>query len=57
MDQIRAPRQGSASYFYVNRLKAVAFPVPKTLDGFDVAAYSIPPKTFDYVASREWIRT
>lgn len=37
----------------VNRLKAAAFPVPKTLKSFDVAAPSIPPKTFDYLASLE----
>ncbi len=37
----------------VNRLKATALPVPKTLDGFDVAASSIPPKTFDYLSSLE----
>src|SRR6476660_76505 len=29
------------------RLKAAAFPVVKTLDGFDVAASSIPQNTFD----------
>jgi DNA replication protein DnaC len=40
----------------VNRLKAAAFPVPKTLDGFHVAASSIQAKTFDYLASLEWIR-
>ena len=39
----------------VNRLKAAAFPVPKTLDSFDVAASSIQPKVFDYLASLEWI--
>jgi DNA replication protein DnaC len=39
-----------------NRLKAAAFPVTKTLDGFDVAASSVPPATFDYLASLEWIR-
>ena len=33
----------------VNRLKAAAFPVPKTLDSFDVAASSIQPKVFDYL--------
>jgi DNA replication protein DnaC len=32
-----------------NRLEAAAFPVVKTLDGFDVAASSIPQATFDYV--------
>ena len=39
-----------------NRLKAAAFPVHKTLDEFDVTASSIPPATFDYLASLEWIR-
>jgi DNA replication protein DnaC len=39
-----------------NRLKAAAFPVAKTLDGFDIAASSIPPATFDYLSSLEWIR-
>ncbi|MGH3184019.1 MAG: IS21-like element helper ATPase IstB [Streptosporangiaceae bacterium] len=37
------------------RLKAAAFPVAKTLDGFDVAASSIPKGTFDYLAGLEWI--
>jgi len=41
----------------VNRLKAAAFPVPKTLESFDVAASSIKPKVFDYLSSLEWIRT
>jgi hypothetical protein len=40
-----------------NRLKAAAFPVIKTLEGFDVAASSIPQATIDYLASLEWIRT
>jgi len=40
----------------VNRLKAAAFPVPKTLDSFDVATSSIEPKAFDYLSSLEWIR-
>ena len=40
----------------VNRLKAAAFPVQKTLDSFDVAASSIQPKVFDYLSSLEWIR-
>lgn len=39
-----------------NRLKAAAFPVLKTVDGFDVAASSIPQATFDYLTSLEWIR-
>ena len=40
----------------VNRLKAAGFPVPKTLDSFDVGASSIPPKVFDYLSSLEWVR-
>jgi DNA replication protein DnaC len=40
----------------VNRLKAAAFPVPKTLESFDVAASSIQLKVFDYLSSLEWIR-
>jgi DNA replication protein DnaC len=40
----------------VNRLKAAAFPVSKTLESFEVAASSIPPKTFDYLSSLEWVR-
>lgn len=40
----------------VNRLKAAAFPVTKTLDGFDVGSSSIPQPTFDYLATLEWIR-
>jgi DNA replication protein DnaC len=39
-----------------NRLKAAAFPVAKTLDGFDVAASSVPQATFDYLSSLEWVR-
>ena len=39
-----------------NRLKAAAFPVIKTLEGFDVSASSIPQATIDYLASLEWIR-
>ena len=39
-----------------NRLKAAAFPVTKTLDEFDIGASSIPPATFNYLASLEWIR-
>ncbi|MDV6233734.1 IS21-like element helper ATPase IstB [Rhodococcus sp. NPDC080181] len=41
----------------VNRLKAAAFPVTKTLEAFDVAASSIQPKAFDYLTSLEWVRT
>ena len=37
------------------RLKQAAFPVVKTLDEFNVAASSIKPATFDYLASLEWI--
>lgn len=37
------------------RLKAANFPVTKRLDAFDVAVSSIPPATFDYPASPEWI--
>ncbi|MDI9935266.1 IS21-like element helper ATPase IstB [Rhodococcus sp. IEGM 1351] len=40
----------------VNRLKVAAFPVPKTLESFDVAASSIQPKVFDYLTSLEWVR-
>ena len=40
----------------VNRLKAAAFPVPKTLESFDVAASSLQPKVFDYLSSLESIR-
>lgn len=39
-----------------NRLKAASFPVPKTLESFDVAASSIQPKVFDYLSSLEWVR-
>ena len=38
------------------RLRQAAFPVTKTLDGFDVAASSIPTATFDYLSSLEWVR-
>lgn len=37
------------------RLKQARFPVTKKLEGFDVAASSIPRPTFDYLASLEWI--
>jgi len=37
----------------VNRLKAAAFPVPKTPESFEVAASSIQPKVFDYLSSLE----
>lgn len=39
-----------------NRFKAAAFPVIKTLEGFDVSASSIPQATVDYPASLLWIR-
>jgi DNA replication protein DnaC len=39
-----------------NRLKAAAFPVNKTLDGFDVGGSSVTQATFDYLSSLEWIR-
>jgi DNA replication protein DnaC len=38
------------------RMRTAAFPVMKRLEDFDVAASSIPPATFDYLASLEWIR-
>jgi DNA replication protein DnaC len=38
------------------RHRQAAFPVTKTLAEFDVTASSIPPATFDYLASLEWIR-
>jgi DNA replication protein DnaC len=38
------------------RLKAAGFPVLKRLDDFDTLASSIPPATFAYVASLEWVR-
>ena len=38
------------------RMRNAAFPVTKRLEEFDVAASSIPPATFDYLASLEWIR-
>jgi DNA replication protein DnaC len=38
------------------RRRQAAFPVVKTLEEFDVAASSIPPATFDYLSSLEWIR-
>jgi len=37
------------------RLKQAAFPVHKTLAGFDVAASSVSQATFDYLASLEWL--
>jgi DNA replication protein DnaC len=38
------------------RLRAAAFPVTKTLQEFDVAASSVPPATFAYLSSLEWVR-
>jgi DNA replication protein DnaC len=38
------------------RLRAAGFPVTKTLEDFNVGLSSIPPATFDYLASLEWIR-
>jgi len=37
------------------RLGAAAFPVAKTLEGFDVGASSVKRATFDYLTSLEWI--
>ena len=38
------------------RMKQAALPVTKRLEEFDVASSSIPPATFSYLASLEWIR-
>ena len=38
------------------RHRQATFPVTKTLEEFDVTASSIPPATFDYLSSLEWIR-
>jgi DNA replication protein DnaC len=38
------------------RLKNAAFPVTKTLEEFDLGVSSVPPATFTYLASLEWIR-
>src|SRR5699024_6430854 len=38
------------------RMRQAAFPVTKRLEEFDVAASSVPPAAFDYLASLEWIR-
>jgi DNA replication protein DnaC len=38
------------------RLRAAAFPVLKSLEEFEVSTSSIPPATFDYLASLEWVR-
>lgn len=39
-----------------NRLKAAAFPIVKTLEGFDLTASTIPQATIDYLSSLEWVR-
>src|SRR5271169_3530520 len=39
-----------------NRLKAAAFPVTKSPDGFDVTSSSVTQTTFDYLQSLEWVR-
>jgi DNA replication protein DnaC len=38
------------------RMRQATFPVAKRLEEFDIAASSIPPATFDYLSSLEWIR-
>jgi len=38
------------------RLKQAGFPVTKTLAEFNVSLSSVPQKTFDYLASLEWLR-
>ena len=38
------------------RLKAAGFPVTKTVEEFDLSASSIPPPTWAYLTSLEWIR-
>ncbi|HEX5348128.1 MAG TPA: IS21-like element helper ATPase IstB [Pseudonocardiaceae bacterium] len=38
------------------RMRLAAFPVIKTLEQFQVGSSSIPPPTFDYLTSLEWIR-
>ncbi len=37
------------------RRKQAGFPADKTIAGFDLAASSIPPPTWDYLCSLEWI--
>ena len=37
------------------RGKQASFPATKTIAGFDLAASSIPPPTWDYLTSLEWI--
>lgn len=38
------------------RYRAASFPFPKTLTEFQLALATIPPATFAYVASLEWVR-
>ena len=38
------------------RMRLAAFPVIKTVDQFQVCSSSVPPATFDYLASLEWVR-
>ncbi|HEX3205992.1 MAG TPA: IS21-like element helper ATPase IstB [Propionibacteriaceae bacterium] len=38
------------------RRRQAMFPVTKTLEEFDLAASSVPPATFHYLASLEWIQ-
>ena len=38
------------------RMRQATVPVVKRLEEFDVAASSIPPATFDYLSTLEWIR-
>jgi DNA replication protein DnaC len=38
-----------------NRLRTAAFPVVKTLTEFQIATSSIPPATFGYLESLEWL--
>ncbi len=37
------------------RLKAAGFPAPKSLEGFDITASSLPRATFEFLASLEWL--
>jgi DNA replication protein DnaC len=39
-----------------NRHRQAAFPVAKSLDGFDVAVSSVPKATVDYLGGLEWVR-
>ena len=39
-----------------SRLKQAGFPVPKTLEQFQVGLSWVPQQTFDYLASLEWLR-